>query len=99
MRSTDPAAKAVSRDAGYLWRTFCRRLTLRTLADYPIVTYIFSFAGRSSLPALFGTSGLSLDVALTARDSDVIKTYLRIGFERSAEKQAKVPRAGIEPAT
>ena len=32
------------------------------------------------MPALFETAGLSLDVALTARDSDVIKTYVRIGL-------------------
>jgi len=50
------------------------------LAGFPIVTYVFSFSGRSSLPALFETAGLSLDVALTARDSDVIKTYVRIGL-------------------
>jgi LysR family transcriptional regulator, cys regulon transcriptional activator len=41
---------------------------------------VFSISGRSSLPALFETAGLSLDVALTARDSDVIKTYVRIGL-------------------
>ena len=56
------------------------KLTLKKLADYPIVTYVFSFSGRSSLPAVFETAGLSLDVALTARDSDVIKTYVRIGL-------------------
>jgi LysR family cys regulon transcriptional activator len=56
------------------------KLTLKKLADYPIVTYVFSFSGRSSLPALFETAGLSLDVALTARDSDIIKTYVRIGL-------------------
>jgi LysR family transcriptional regulator, cys regulon transcriptional activator len=56
------------------------KLTLKRLADYPIVTYSFSFTGRSSLPAAFETAGLSLDVALTARDSDVIKTYVRIGL-------------------
>src|ERR1700733_2810317 len=54
------------------------KLTLKKLAEYPIVTYVFSISGRSSLPALFETAGLSLDVALTARDSDVIKTYVRI---------------------
>jgi len=59
---------------------FAGKLTLRKLAEYPIVTYVFSFSGRSSLPALFETAGLSLDVALTARDSDVIKTYVRIGL-------------------
>jgi LysR family cys regulon transcriptional activator len=56
------------------------KLTLKKLAAYPIVTYVFSFAGRSSLPALFESAGLALDVALTARDADVIKTYVRIGL-------------------
>jgi LysR family cys regulon transcriptional activator len=56
------------------------KLSLKQLAHFPIVTYVFSFSGRSSLPALFETAGLSLDVALTARDSDVIKTYVRIGL-------------------
>jgi LysR family cys regulon transcriptional activator len=56
------------------------KLTLKKLAEFPIVTYEFSFSGRSSLPALFETAGLTLDVALTARDADVIKTYVRIGL-------------------
>jgi LysR family transcriptional regulator, cys regulon transcriptional activator len=56
------------------------KMTLKKLSDFPIVTYEFSFSGRSSLPALFETAGLSLDVALTARDADVIKTYVRIGL-------------------
>jgi LysR family transcriptional regulator, cys regulon transcriptional activator len=34
------------------------KLTLKKLAEYPIVTYVFSFSGRSSLPALFETAGL-----------------------------------------
>ena len=56
------------------------KLTLKRLADFPIVTYEFSVSGRSSLPALFEAAGLSLDVALTARDADVIKTYVRVGL-------------------
>ncbi|HVC01117.1 MAG TPA: LysR substrate-binding domain-containing protein [Steroidobacteraceae bacterium] len=56
------------------------KLTLQKLAQHPIVTYVFSFSGRSSLPAMFEAAGLSLDVALTARDADVIKTYVRIGL-------------------
>lgn len=56
------------------------RLTLKAIAEYPIVTYIFSFSGRSSLTARFETAGLSMDVALTARDADVIKTYVRAGL-------------------
>jgi LysR family cys regulon transcriptional activator len=57
-----------------------RKLTLKKLAAYPIVTYVFSISGRSSLPTLFETAGESLNVALTARDADVIKTYVRIGL-------------------
>jgi LysR family cys regulon transcriptional activator len=55
-------------------------LTLKKLSEYPIVTYEFSFSGRSSLPAIFEAAGLPLDVALTARDADVIKTYVRVGL-------------------
>ena len=54
--------------------------TLKQISEYPIVTYVFSFTGRSSLPQIFEREGLRLDVALTARDSDVIKTYVRLGL-------------------
>jgi LysR family cys regulon transcriptional activator len=70
------------------------RLTLKKLAEYPIVTYVFSFSGRSSLPALFETAGLSLDVALTARDSDVIKTYVRVGLGVGI-----LAKLAVDPAT
>jgi LysR family cys regulon transcriptional activator len=56
------------------------RLTLKKLAEHSIITYAFSFSGRSSLQALFDTAGLSPDVALTAYDSDVIKAYVRGGL-------------------
>lgn len=54
--------------------------TLKQLASYPIVTYVFSFDGPSSLTQLFAKAGLQLTVALTARDADVIKTYVRLGL-------------------
>ena len=57
-----------------------KQLTLKAIAQYPIVTYVFSFSGRSSLPALFEAQGLKLNVSLTARDADVIKTYVRLGL-------------------
>jgi LysR family cys regulon transcriptional activator len=57
-----------------------REVSLKALARYPIVTYTFSFSGRSSLPALFESAGLKLNVALTASDADVIKTYVRLGL-------------------
>jgi LysR family cys regulon transcriptional activator len=56
------------------------KLTLKKLAEFPIVTYEFGLFGPSSLSAQFEAAGLSLDVALTARDADVIKTYVRIGL-------------------
>jgi LysR family cys regulon transcriptional activator len=57
-----------------------KRLTLKALAQYPIVTYSFSFSGPSSLNQIFAAAGLEPDVALTARDADVIKTYVRLGL-------------------
>jgi LysR family transcriptional regulator, cys regulon transcriptional activator len=57
-----------------------RAPTLKSLARFPIVTYTFSFGGRSSLPALFESAGLKLNVALTAADADTIKTYVRLGL-------------------
>jgi LysR family cys regulon transcriptional activator len=56
------------------------RLTLAQLAQYPLVTYVFSFSGPSSLETIFAREGLKARVALTARDSDVIKTYVRLGM-------------------
>lgn len=56
------------------------KLTLKTLAEYPIVTYVFGFSGSSSLHEIFARAGLTPDVALTARDADVIKTYVRLGL-------------------
>jgi LysR family cys regulon transcriptional activator len=54
--------------------------TLKQVSEYPIVSYVFSFTGRSSLSELFERAGLPLNIALTARDSDVIKTYVRLGL-------------------
>ncbi|MEJ0100109.1 MAG: LysR substrate-binding domain-containing protein [Pseudomonadota bacterium] len=56
------------------------RLTLQILEKYPLITYVFSFSGPSSLETLFAREGLRPRVALTARDSDVIKTYVRLGM-------------------
>lgn len=56
------------------------KLSLQQLAQYPLVTYVFSFTGPSSLETLFAREGLKARVALTARDSDVIKTYVRLGM-------------------
>ncbi len=57
-----------------------RKLTLHDLAEYPLVTYVFSFGGQSSLKKAFANEGLQPDVVFTARDADVIKTYVRMGL-------------------
>jgi LysR family cys regulon transcriptional activator len=70
-----------------------RKLTLQELAKYPLITYVFSFSGGSSLQNVFSREGLSPKVALTARDSDVIKTYVRLGLGVGI-----VASVAIEPA-
>jgi LysR family cys regulon transcriptional activator len=54
--------------------------TLEQLASYPIVTYVFSLSGPSSLLETFARAGLRPHIALTARDADIIKTYVRLGL-------------------
>ncbi|MEM9383783.1 MAG: LysR substrate-binding domain-containing protein [Pseudomonadota bacterium] len=56
------------------------RLTLPRLAEHPLITYVFSFSGESSLKLAFEQEGLTPEVVFTARDADVIKTYVRIGM-------------------
>jgi LysR family cys regulon transcriptional activator len=56
------------------------RPSIEDLAAHPIVTYVFSFTGPSSLHDAFAKAGLTANVALTARDADVIKTYVRLGL-------------------
>jgi LysR family cys regulon transcriptional activator len=57
-----------------------RKPTLHDLAKFPLVTYVFSFGGQSSLKRAFTEQGLEPDVVFTARDADVIKTYVRMGL-------------------
>lgn len=57
-----------------------RKITLHDLAKYPLVTYVFSFGGQSSFKRAFADEGLEPDVVFTARDADVIKTYVRMGL-------------------
>ncbi len=56
------------------------KATLHDLARFPLVTYVFSFGGHSSLKKAFADKGLEPDVVFTARDADVIKTYVRMGL-------------------
>ncbi|WP_298635265.1 HTH-type transcriptional regulator CysB [uncultured Umboniibacter sp.] len=57
-----------------------KRLTLEDVAASPIVTYVFGFTDRSKLDRAFKDRGLDPKVVFTAADSDVIKTYVRLGL-------------------
>lgn len=56
------------------------KLTLETLAQYPLVTYRHGITGRSRLDVAFQAAGLKPEVVLSAQDSDVIKTYVELGL-------------------
>jgi LysR family cys regulon transcriptional activator len=56
------------------------RVTLEDLAAEPIITYHPSFTGRTRIDAAFATRKLQPRIALEAIDSDVIKTYVRLGL-------------------
>ncbi len=55
-------------------------ITLERLAACPILTYNFGFTGRSTIDKAFKAKNLELDIVLAAADSDVIKTYVRLGL-------------------
>jgi LysR family cys regulon transcriptional activator len=53
-------------------------ISLENVAEYPIITYVFGFTGRSHLDEAFEKVNLNPKVVLTAVDADVIKTYVRL---------------------
>ncbi len=55
-------------------------ITLEDLALEPLITYHPSFTGRTKIDAAFAAKRLQPRVALEAIDSDVIKTYVRLGL-------------------
>ncbi|MFZ2391115.1 CysB family HTH-type transcriptional regulator [Rhodoferax sp.] len=55
-------------------------VTLQQLAQYPLITYNQGFTGRSHIDDAFEREGLHPEIALTAMDADVIKTYVELGM-------------------
>jgi len=87
-----------------------RQVTLRDLARSPLVSYVFSFESDESLRKTFATKGLDANIVFAARDSDVIKSYVRMGLGigivasmayEPADKDAltAIPVNGIFPRT
>ena len=56
------------------------RITLEDLAQHPLITYHPSFTGRTRIDGAFAARKLAPRVALEAIDSDVLKTYVRLGL-------------------
>jgi len=57
-----------------------KSLTLEAIARHPIITYDHAFSGRSKINDAFEKAGIVPDIALTAIDADVIKTYVELGL-------------------
>jgi LysR family transcriptional regulator, cys regulon transcriptional activator len=56
------------------------RITLDQLVLEPLITYHPSFTGRTRIDEAFAARRLKPNVVLEAIDSDVIKTYVRLGL-------------------
>lgn len=57
-----------------------KTLTLENIARYPIITYDFAFSGRGKINDAFEKADITPDIALSAIDADVIKTYVELGL-------------------
>ncbi len=55
-------------------------LSLSALAEHPLITYVFSSNTSSSFLRAFEKEQLEPNIVFTARDADVIKTYVRMGI-------------------
>jgi LysR family transcriptional regulator, cys regulon transcriptional activator len=56
------------------------RISLEDIALEPLITYHPSFTGRTKIDHAFAARKLEPRIALEAIDSDVIKTYVRLGL-------------------
>jgi LysR family cys regulon transcriptional activator len=57
-----------------------RQLTLEDLSAYPLLSYDSAFTGQGRMLETFQKRGLEVNMALTALDADVIKTYVGLGL-------------------
>lgn len=53
-----------------------KKLTLKQLCKYPIITYVAGFTGRENLNATFAKQALVPNIVLSAADTDIIKAYV-----------------------
>ncbi len=85
-----------------------RPISLDTLAKHPLATYVFSLGKESSFKNAFKQAGLEPDIVFTARDADVIKTYVAmhvgvgiiasVAFDPHADARLEaIPATGLFP--
>ncbi len=55
-------------------------VTLEHLAAWPLITYRSGMTGRSAIDQAFESASLKADIVLSAQDSDVVKTYVKLGM-------------------
>ncbi len=73
------------------------RVSLEQLAAHPLVLYQPTVTGRSRIDAAFERAHLSPLVALEAIDSDVIKTYVRLGLGVGIVTELAMNNDPVEP--
>ena len=54
-----------------------KEVTINQLTQYPLVVYVYDDQDNSSLVKTFRNAGVEFKIVFTARDSDIIKTYVR----------------------
>lgn len=56
-------------------------LTLTDIANYPLITYEFAFNQGTSIARAFNRAGIKdFNIALQAVDTDILKTYVKLGL-------------------
>ncbi len=81
-----------------------KRLTLKAIAQYPIVTYHQGFTGRARIDKTFADAGFTPDIVMSALDADVIKTYVELGlgigivasmaFDKARDRELRLLESG-----
>ena len=80
------------------------RISLEDLARVPLITYHPSFTGRTRIDRAFASRQLTPNIVLEAIDSDVIKTYVKLGMgvgivaEMAMAGEDKSPELVARPA-
>jgi len=80
------------------------RIGLEDLASQPLITYHPTFTGRTRIDQAFAQRGLAPQIVLEAIDSDVIKTYVKLGMgvgivaEMAVQGDERTPDLVARPA-